>query len=314
MTYREPPIQICYGEIMDIPYFYSYKIHYMMFRFQRSIVAALLLLISFTSCEKEMSTENGGSSLSLGTNSGTSVYTYNGAPNICSTPVVTGTYQVGVSLDLTNTVTVNVDVTTPGTYVISTANINGMIFSSAGTFATTGAQTITLVGSGVPLNATTSIFVPGTNGCSFTISTSNAPVVTNFLQCRIDDVPFTFNFSAFAIKSADTLSIGGLVSGTSFEVFAIDIIGSTNLPTGQYQEEGAAPGNPFVEVGYTDDAFGIWYVDINAPTPRTNPFKVTITAISATRVKGTFTGNLYDANDIAPPKVITAGSFDLPIQ
>jgi hypothetical protein len=228
--------------------------------------------------------------------------------------VVTGTYQVGVSLDLTNTVTVTVNVTTPGTYVISTATINGMLFTSAGTFATTGAQTITLVGSGVPLNATTSIFVPGSNGCSFPITVSTAPVVTNFLQCKIDDVPFTFNFSAAAIKNADTLSIGGLVSGSTFEVFAIDIIGSTNLPTGLYQEEGAAPGNPFVEVAYTDDTLGIWFVDLNAPTPRTNPFKVTVSSISPTRIKGTFTGNLYDANELAPPKVITAGSFDLPIQ
>ena len=314
MSSERPSMQICYGEIMEKPYFYSYKIHYMMFRFQRSIVAALLFIVCFTSCEKETSTENGGSSPLLGSNSGTSVYTYNGSPNTCITPVVTGTYQVGVSLDLTNTVTVSVNVTTPGTYVISTATINGMLFTSAGTFATTGAQTITLVGSGIPLNASTSIFVPGSNGCSFAITVSTAPVVTNFLQCKIDDVPFTFNFSAFAIKSADTLSIGGLVSGTSFEVFAIDIIGSTSLSTGLYQEEGVTPGSPFVEVGYTDDALGIWYVDINAPTPRTNPFKVTITAISPTRVKGTFTGNLFDASNVAPPKVITAGSFDLPIQ
>ncbi len=44
------------------------------------------------------------------------------------------------------------------------------------------------------------------------------------------------------------------------------------------------------------------------------PLKVTITSISATRVKGTFSGAFYDANGTGEnKKMFTEGSFDVPL-
>ncbi len=69
-----------------------------------------------------------------------------------STPV--GVYVAGTPLTATNTITLNVDVTTAGTWSVTTSPaVNGVIFSGTGTFTTTGAQTIVLTGSGTPTAA-----------------------------------------------------------------------------------------------------------------------------------------------------------------
>jgi uncharacterized protein (TIGR02145 family) len=51
------------------------------------------------------------------------------------------------------TVTLTANVTSIGTYSISTNKINGIVFSGSGTFTTLGANTITLFAYGTPLNA-----------------------------------------------------------------------------------------------------------------------------------------------------------------
>ncbi len=74
-----------------------------------------------------------------------------GGPGGCN-GTTTGTYFVGVSLDSTYTITLTVNVTSPGTYNINTGNnINGINFSDTGTFYSTGVQAITLYGSGAPI-------------------------------------------------------------------------------------------------------------------------------------------------------------------
>jgi hypothetical protein len=60
---------------------------------------------------------------------------------------VSGDYTKGVVLNSTNKVTVKVNVTTIGSYSISTTATNGMTFSASGAFSTTGVQTVTLTGS-----------------------------------------------------------------------------------------------------------------------------------------------------------------------
>src|SRR6187402_951821 len=62
-----------------------------------------------------------------------------------ATPV--GTYVAGTALTASNTITLNVSVTTAGTWSVTTSPaVNGITFSGTGTFATTGAQTITVTG------------------------------------------------------------------------------------------------------------------------------------------------------------------------
>jgi hypothetical protein len=103
-----------------------------------------------------------------------SVFSFN-----CASAVVNGTYQAGTALNASNTVNVNVNVTTAGPYNISTTSTNGMVFTASGTFASTGSNPIQLIGSGTPIAAGTSnIPTPGTPSCTFPVTVVAAASVT----------------------------------------------------------------------------------------------------------------------------------------
>lgn len=93
----------------------------------------------------------------------------------CATIAVNGTYVKGTNLGSGNTITLNVNVVTLGSYTISTPVTNGISFSASGTFTSTGMQQVTLLGSGSPtvnldfpitINSNTT---DGNNTCSATI-------------------------------------------------------------------------------------------------------------------------------------------------
>lgn len=110
-------------------------------------------------------------------------FTFNGSPGTCMDYVAGGDYVVGVALNsASNSVVIKVNVTTAGTYSVSTAESNGMTFSGTGTLLT-GAQTITLQGSGTPVTAglTTIPVTAGSSTCSFSIDVlATAPLKDYF--------------------------------------------------------------------------------------------------------------------------------------
>jgi hypothetical protein len=69
-------------------------------------------------------------------------------------------------------VDIQVNVTTVGTWNITTSSVGGFAFSGSGTFTTTGAQTITLNGSGTPTASGLQTFpvTVGNSTCSFDIT------------------------------------------------------------------------------------------------------------------------------------------------
>ncbi|SHF20503.1 hypothetical protein [Dysgonomonas macrotermitis] len=92
----------------------------------------------------------------------------------CSSALANGKYLKGTALT-GQTVTLNVSVTTPGSYLITTPKINGISFSASGNFTVAGNTQVTLVGTGTPtvntnfemtINANTP---EGSNTCSVTI-------------------------------------------------------------------------------------------------------------------------------------------------
>ena len=102
----------------------------------------------------------------------TANFTFEGAPGTCSGAVVSGTYTNGTALSVQNTVTLTVNVTTAGNYAISTNTTNGIFFSGSGLFANTGVQSVTLTGTGTPLQAAFNTFIPTAGpitGCIFTV-------------------------------------------------------------------------------------------------------------------------------------------------
>ncbi len=82
------------------------------------------------------------------------------------------TYQQGIALDASNTIQIQVNVATLGSYAISTNTVNGVLFSKTGVFTSTGVQTIFLTGSGTPVDAGAQNFTVtfGTSNCNFGIT------------------------------------------------------------------------------------------------------------------------------------------------
>ena len=92
----------------------------------------------------------------------------------CANFQVQGKYVSGEYLTENETVTLQVNVITPGRWSVVSGTVNGMTFSDVGIFTTTGIQTITIYGAGVPGEFGTTL-VPvsvGTTSCSFHVPVS----------------------------------------------------------------------------------------------------------------------------------------------
>ena len=96
-------------------------------------------------------------------------FSFLGAPNACSGAVVSGTYIKGVQMTSANTATVQVYVTSPGSYSFSSNLVNGYQFSSSGNLPNYGNQTITLTASGSPANTGVDVFTLNAGFSSCTI-------------------------------------------------------------------------------------------------------------------------------------------------
>lgn len=90
----------------------------------------------------------------------------------CTPYTPSGIYTQGITLTSSNTVGVTVTVTTPGSYVISTNTVNGVSFSSSGTFTTVGTYNVILTGSGTPVSSGPQNFAVtfGASTCNFSIT------------------------------------------------------------------------------------------------------------------------------------------------
>ncbi|MCZ2460403.1 MAG: hypothetical protein LC128_12360 [Chitinophagales bacterium] len=102
---------------------------------------------------------------------GAAVFTLSGSPGNCTNAQVDGVYSTGTALSYNNTVTISVNVTTIGTYNISTT-YQGMTFSGNGSFSTPGIQSVTLNGSGTPTTGGANVvpITAGSTTCSFTVN------------------------------------------------------------------------------------------------------------------------------------------------
>ena len=98
------------------------------------------------------------------------VYTFSGSPGACAVATVNGAYGVNLPLTSANTVNIQVNVQSIGSYTISTNSVNGMSFSKTGNFSNTGIQTVTLTGIGNPTTAGSNMLTVGTGGCTFSVT------------------------------------------------------------------------------------------------------------------------------------------------
>ncbi len=99
------------------------------------------------------------------------IFTLGGATNTCSGFSLSGSYNVGLPLNSSNTLTVNINVTAPGPYSIHSDTSNGVSFSASGTLSLSSTQ-IVLVGSGIPIGTGTNNYsLHATTGdCTFSVT------------------------------------------------------------------------------------------------------------------------------------------------
>jgi Fe-S cluster biogenesis protein NfuA len=163
-------------------------------------------------------TTSGSNTFTVGTNGctfnvpvvGPAVFIYSGAPNACTVATPAGTYATGTALSASNTVTVEVNVSTAGSYNISTNTVGGMTFSKTGTFTATGVQTVILNGSGTPTIAGLNTFTVGTNGCTFGITVTGPAVYTLSgapNACTVATIAGTYTVGSTLVASTHTVTV-----------------------------------------------------------------------------------------------------------
>jgi hypothetical protein len=237
----------------------------------------------------------------------------------CSTANVIGTYQVGIPLNATNTVDIDINVTSLGPFNIVTTPTNGtMSFSLSGTFTVPGVQTITLVGSGTPtLQQTTNVQMPGTPSCTFPVIVSGPP---GTLTCKIDGVFRTFNVFAEASyflppPNNDIIMSGSSAIGGEDFSLEIDRLDGAAITARTYTVNGLLSGFYTIGADYTDLSSVHWTAATDFLGGTQNPaFTIIVTSVTATRIIGTFSGPIKENFGSGPgTKTITEGIFNLPI-
>lgn len=131
-----------------------------------------------------------------------------GAPGTCTGATLSGTFTAGTAVAAGTTVTLNINVTSAGTYNITTATVNGISFSGSGYLADTGGQTLVLNATGTPTEAGNFSFIisNGVDNCTFVVTvegTTPPPASTDYF-------PLTA-YSNWTVRLA-----GGSVSDTTY--------------------------------------------------------------------------------------------------
>ena len=183
-------------------------------------ILLLSALFLGSSCEKDYSYEGGA----LAPVSTTAVYTFVGSPTVCTAASQNGIYNIGIVTTNSNTISIQVNVTTAGTYTISTAVVNGVSFSGTGNITTGNGQTITLVANGGIPTAVGSFLYPITNGasnCSFNVLYGTAAA------------PATFTINCAAAQQGGTYQQGMPITAGNIIALPITVTsaGSYNITT-----------------------------------------------------------------------------------
>ena len=253
------------------------------------------------------------------------VFTLQTSGTNCMDASVSGDYTKGVVLNSTNKVTVKVNVTTIGSYSISTTATNGMTFSASGAFSTTGVQTVTLTGSGTPVNSG-AISIPltvGSTTCSFTVTVNatatNPPPAGTYIwkftsggkithgEVDGDGVLEVVSSGAFSFTTIAFFGISAAVD-TSIVIAIADLNNVVNANE-TYVSTSTTSNSAGIEIDYGGVTF---YADPQTPTASVT-VKVTSHNTTTKVVAGTFSGTLKDQTG-AQTLTITNGEFNFHYQ
>lgn len=117
----------------------------------------------------------------------------------CSTPGavdVQGTYMLGVAMNSSNKIVLQVNVTATGYWSVRTNTVNGYSFAGSGTFDSAGPQTIELLATGTPIDADPTVDL-------FTlIANSDTPNNCPEIQITIASIAYTMNCAGAIVNGS----------------------------------------------------------------------------------------------------------------
>lgn len=255
------------------------------------------------------------------------VFTLSGAPTSCTTPVINGTYGKDIALTSANTVVLNVNVTTAGSYNVTTTAVNGMTFSGSGVFPGTGPQTIMLTGTGTPttVGPNTIPVTAGSSTCSFTIDVAGPGVATlggSPGACTPSTVNGTYA-AGVVLTSANTVTIqvnvttAGVITASTNTVDGFSFSNTLVLNTGVQNIDLIGTGTPTAS-GTQNFTVTLGTSTCTFSVPVTGPGAGTLggapTACTPSTVNGTYSQGvaLTAANKVTiQVNVTTPGSFNI---
>jgi hypothetical protein len=166
--------------------------------------------------------------------------TLGGGPGPCAPFTLNGAYAIAVALTGSHNVQVQLNITTAGSYSITTDTVAGFWFSGSGTVLT-GTQTITLNGNGIPVSGGPKTFTVkfGSSTCTFTVNVSSpasgtlggspgacAPITVNGTYTQ--GIPLT---SSNTVQVEVNVTTAGAYSITSNMVSGFSFSASGNFAT-----------------------------------------------------------------------------------
>ena len=224
-----------------------------------SFISAWLVLSFFlVSCQQEYSFEGGLQAQ----------YTVVGSPGVCTVAVVSGFYTEGKATDSSNTLQVNVHVTTAGSFTIFTTPVNGISFMASGTFADTGFHSVTLVCAGTPqAPGSIAIKIPGDNGCSFTLTVNKKAPASYTLVGGPGDCSAHYTSAVFIngkkLTATDFITIEVIVATPGNYTITTDTVNGVSFSSsGNFNTAG--PQSVILAGSGTPDSTGFFFFTVHS--------------------------------------------------
>lgn len=278
-------------------------------KFLSAIFFAAVLFFQF-SCQKDYSFERGTMS--------TGSIIMNTTTNSCIA-TASGSYNVGNALNSNNFILDSIDVTSAGSYSITTDTVNGIWFKAVGKITNTGHFAVKLMGYGTPATKGTFNYTLTYDSTSCVVSvfvdtatTSTGSGSSYYLKATIGGTAYDFSDTI-----SDTL-MKNTVSGITTAV--LDLKGTNNSTTANFTLSITKLGSSITTGTYSNTSTSAFsnciYLDASSNgyiSSTSYPFSTTISSITSTKVTGTFSGTLVAAGG-TNTLTLTNGSFSVPLQ
>jgi hypothetical protein len=262
----------------------------------------------------------------VASNTGTSVFTIGGTPGTCTGATTAGTYTVGVPLTPANTITIQVNVTTIGTYIIGAASTSGFVYTGTGVFTGTGLQNVTLTGSGTPTIAGNAVITVSniTSNCTYNVNVLPGSGGGGGGGGTGSNYYFQFNDGTNLIV-ADTAGIAALMIPNSGAIM-LSVQAFSLTADSAFTVSVVTTGNPQTGVTYNTNNLGIptgvfngisttygqiYEADAITFNQCNTTIKFDVIDLTNKIVSGTFSGTAKKLSGIG---TITSGKFRAPLQ